>query len=239
MTTRRDMTFAFILAMVVPLALGACRGQVSKDPPIVPIRNMYDQPRYDPQEASAFFEDGRTMRPPVEGTVAREMETSHELTEGRYANGNGWIAQIPAEAIRRAGGMERLVTRGHERYNIYCSACHGIAGDGEGAVSRRAVAGGAAAFKAPSLHDERLLHIPDGQLYATITNGVRNMPAYRHSVPLQDRWAIVAYVRALQVMQPAVAVAQQGTADGAPADPQPAEPAEAAGDDTENQEGAP
>ncbi len=93
------------------------------------------------------------------------------------------------------------MARGKDRYDIYCSVCHSISGDGQGMVSRRAAALGATALMAPSFHDDRLRHIPDGQLYATITNGVRNMPAYAHNLPVDDRWAIVQYVRALQLSQ--------------------------------------
>jgi mono/diheme cytochrome c family protein len=97
--------------------------------------------------------------------------------------------------------MEQALTRGHERYDIYCAPCHGLAGDGAGLVSTRARQIGASALIAPTLHDARIREMPDGQLFGTISNGIRNMPAYAHSIPIDDRWAIVTYVRALQISQ--------------------------------------
>lgn len=197
--TRLAAMMGILTALAAP-TLG-CRGQVSEEPPIVPIRNMYDQPRYDPQQRSEFFEDGRTMRPLVEGVVAREMELDPSLSSGRTEDGSAWLLEIPGPVIERKGGMEALLARGHERHDIFCAPCHGLAGDGEGLVSTRAQLRGFAALAAPTLHDDRIRHMPDGQLYATISNGIRNMPAYSHSIPQDDRWAIVAYVRALQISQ--------------------------------------
>lgn len=182
-------------------ALVGCRGQVSEEPPIVPIRNMYDQPRYDPQEGSDFFQDGRTMRPLVEGTVAREMEVDLAVESGRTEDDSSWLLEVPGPVLQRQGGMEQALARGHERYDVYCAPCHGIAGDGGGLVSKRAEQLGASALIAPTLHDTRIREMPDGQLFATITNGIRNMPAYGHNIALDDRWAIVTYVRALQISQ--------------------------------------
>ncbi len=203
MTTRatRLPTLAALAGLTLLATLSACRGQTSSDPPIVPIRNMYDQPRYDPQERSPFFADHRTMRPPVDGAVAREMEPDIEVATGRTADDADWIPRVPRPVVRRTGGMEGLLARGQGRFNIYCSPCHGFSGDGDGVVAQRAVALGNDALKPPSLHQTRLQHIPDGQLYATITHGIRNMPAYGHNIPLDDRWAIVTYVRALQMSQ--------------------------------------
>ena len=103
-----------------------------------------------------------------------------------------------------------MLSRGKNRYDIYCAPCHSVSGDGKGMVSRRAAALGASGLVAPTFHDDRLRHIPDGQLFATITNGVRNMPAYAHNLPVDDRWAIVEYVRALQLSQ-APAAAPENT----------------------------
>lgn len=177
-----------------------CIGGESGEPPVVGIRNMYNQPRYDTQERQPFFADQRSMRPQVEGTVSREMERSLTLATGRAAD-EGYLLEVPAAIIARRGGPAAFLKRGQERYDIYCAACHSVSGDGKGMVSRRAGALGASGLVAPSFHDDRLRHIPDGQLYATITNGVRNMPAYAHNIPVDDRWAIVHYVRALQLSQ--------------------------------------
>ncbi|KPK14288.1 MAG: hypothetical protein AMJ62_13390 [Myxococcales bacterium SG8_38] len=195
-----------LLVMVALASLtGGCIGTESTEPPIVGIRNMYNQPRYDTQERQPFFADQRSMRPQVEGTVSREMVMAIDAATGLGAQSKEWIAVVPQRITKELGGVEAAVARGRDRYNIYCAACHGVSGDGKGMISRRALALGASGLVAPTLHDDRLRHIPDGQLFATITNGVRNMPSYAHNVPLEDRWAIVHYVRALQLSQAPVA----------------------------------
>ena len=108
---------------------------------------------------------------------------------------------IPNEVVSRMGGAEAMLVRGRARYGIYCAPCHDGSGNGNGLVKQRAVASGATAFVPPSFHQDRLRHMPDGQLYATIANGMNNMPSYTQ-VPVSDRWAIVSYVRALQIAQP-------------------------------------
>jgi mono/diheme cytochrome c family protein len=200
-------------ALLITLALATlatgCIGAESTEPPIVGIRNMYNQPRYDVQERQPFFADQRSMRPEVEGAVSREMESSLTWTTGRAAD-EGYLLEVPPKLIAAHGGTETMMARGRDRYDIYCATCHSISGDGKGMVSRRAAALGASGLVAPSFHDDRLRHIPDGQLYATITNGLRNMPAYGFNIPVKDRWAIVLYVRALQLSQ-APAAAPENT----------------------------
>lgn len=191
---------------IATLATG-CIGGESSEPPVVGIRNMYNQPRYDTQERQPFFADQRSMRPQVEGTVSREMEGALTWATGRAAD-EGYLLEVPEKLIALNGGSAAFLARGQERYEIYCAACHSLSGDGKGMVSRRAGALGATGLVAPSFHDDRLRHIPDGQLYATITNGVRNMPAYAHNIPVHDRWAIVHYVRALQLSQAPAATAK-------------------------------
>jgi mono/diheme cytochrome c family protein len=198
-----------ILVALETLAAG-CVGTESKEPPIVGIRNMYQQPRYDTQEKKPFFADQRSMRPKPEGTVSREMEPALTWATGRTAD-DAYIMEVPAQLIAQRGGTEALVERGQDRYNIYCSPCHSYSGNGKGMVSRRADQLGAAGLVAPTFHDDRLRHVPDGQIYATITNGVRNMPGYAHNIPIDDRWAIVLYVRALQLSQAPQAAATDAT----------------------------
>lgn len=198
------------IALAFAVLASGCVGAESSEPPVVGIRNMYNQPRYDTQERQPFFADQRSMRPQVEGTVSREMEKGFDVATGRAAQGNKWIESVPRGAIASFGSREALMARGKDRYEIYCAVCHSISGDGKGMVSRRAAALGASGLIAPSFHDDRLRHIPDGQIYATITNGVRNMPAYAHNLPVDDRWAIVQYVRALQLSQ-APAAAPENT----------------------------
>ncbi len=221
---------SIILALGGALFAGGCRGQVSEEAPIVPIRNMYEQPRYDSQQASTFFEDGRTMRPPIEGTIAVEMESNATISTGRTEDNSAWLLEVPTDVVARfhpergsrstaTGRWEHatwgalnaeeqqdarraMLERGQERYNIYCTPCHSEAGDGLGLIAQRGLEIGASAIKPPSFHADGFRSMPDGQLYATITNGIRNMPAYSQSVPLADRWAIVSYVRALQIVNP-------------------------------------
>lgn len=195
---------AALLALVSLSALTACRGQTSRDAPVVGIRNMYDQPKYDIQEESAFFPDHRTMRPLVEGVVAREEELDPRIAQGRLEDQTGYVLEIPKEVITKLGGPEAMLSRGRARYGIYCLPCHDGTGSGNGLVKKRAVAGGATAFVPPTFHQDRLRHAPDGQIFATITNGKSNMPPYGMQIPINDRWAIVAYVRALQIAQPKV-----------------------------------
>jgi cytochrome c5 len=163
----------------------------------VPIRNMHDQQRYDVQSESDFFADGRTMRMPIDGTVPRERELDPELGQGRLPDDSGYVPEIPQAAIDGAGGMDALVSRGQDRYNVYCRPCHDGTGAGQGTVITKAQWQPAP----PTFHQPRLRQIPDGQLYATITNGIRLMPSYGARIPVQDRWAIVSYVRALQLSQ--------------------------------------
>ena len=196
-TPRRTIVVA---AFALLAALSGCRGASSKEAPIGGIRNMHDQPRYENQGRSPFFADGRMMRPQVLGTVAREMETDTRIETGRDEDGVTYLPTMPDEIGARYGGNEDMLQRGQARYNIYCTPCHGRTGDGKGIVVARGM------LAPPSYHQDRIRHMPDGQLYATITNGIRNMPGYYAQIPTDDRWAIVSYVRALQISQANVPV---------------------------------
>lgn len=187
------LTIGVIAGVVL---MTGCRGAPSEEPPIVAIRNMYNQPRHDAQERSAFFADGRTMRPGVPGTVAREMEPDPLIATGWSHADSTWALTIPP-GVASGAAMTDFVARGQGRYGVYCAPCHGLSGAGDGAVAKRA--GGS--LTPPTFHTDRVRQMPDGQVFATISRGVRNMPAYAHSVPTKDRWAIVAYLRALQLSQ--------------------------------------
>ncbi|MCC6746184.1 MAG: cytochrome c [Deltaproteobacteria bacterium] len=177
-----------ILTAASLLGLG-CRGDLSAEPPVHLNPNMDNQSRFDPQEPNPFFEDQRAMRPPVPGTVAiGELRENDHLHEGKVA---GQFAPVLPMRLTRA-----LLERGQDRFNIYCAPCHGMAGDGNGMVAIRGTKVGM--VKVPTFHDARLRAFPVGQLYDVATNGVRTMPAYRAQIPTQERWAIAAYVRALQ-----------------------------------------
>jgi hypothetical protein len=178
--------FAFLL---VAVALTACRGQPSQKPPIHLNPNMDWQEKFKSQEPNPFFEDGRAMRKPVEGTVARGLlRENAAYYEGVDENG-AWVVTMPVSLDRS------FLHRGRERYEIFCTPCHGGTGGGEGIVIGRGY------VPPPSFHDDRILEMTDGELYSAIYNGVRTMPSYRHQIPVNDRWAIVAYIRALQRSQ--------------------------------------
>lgn len=174
-----------ILALV---AASGCQGSVSSSPPIHLNPNMDQQDRYDPQEPSTFFADGRSMRPQVAGTVAR----GHLNEDDHYFRGKAgetFFATMPAQVTVDAA----LLARGQARFNIYCLPCHDAAGTGQGIVAKRGM------IPPPPFTMDRLIEMPVGQIYDLITNGVRNMPSYGAQIPVADRWAIVAYVRALQL----------------------------------------
>ncbi len=183
-----------LAGLALLLATGGCRHSETRNAPIHPISNMDQQKRFDPQEANPFFADLRADRPPVAGTVARGyLGRDAAFTLGRSAPGGAYVTTIPMRVTRE------LVERGQERYNIYCSMCHGLAGDGQGII----MTGGYGYTPAPTYHDDRLRAAEDGYLYEVIANGIRTMPPYGHQVPVADRWAIVAYIRALQRTQDA------------------------------------
>ncbi len=173
------------------LFLANCRGQLSEKPPVHPQQNMYFQERYNAQEENKFFEDGRAMRDPVEGTVARGLlKEDVAYYQGLDDSGN-FIAENPVELTKS------FLYRGQERFEVFCSVCHGNTGDGKGII----MTGGYGYVPAPTFHQDRLREAPDGEIYSAIANGVRTMPSYATQVKVEDRWAIVAYVRALQESQ--------------------------------------
>jgi mono/diheme cytochrome c family protein len=149
---------------------------------------MRDQHRYEPLEASAFFDDGRSARPPVPGTVARgQLRADEALTTGRVDG--KLLEEIPLEVT------DSTLARGRERFEIFCSPCHGRTGTGQGMVVRRG-------FRQPqTFHSHRLRQMPVGYFFDVMTNGYGVMSSYAHMVPVEDRWAIAAYVRALQLSQ--------------------------------------
>jgi mono/diheme cytochrome c family protein len=214
---------------LLAVALGGCRGCVSNRPPIHLNPNMDYQPKVQAQEDSEFFADGGGMRHPVPGTVALEDPVELDAFVTGKDAGGAPVASVPAAARERFGGEEAFAARGLERYEIYCAPCHGSAGDGQGMLRRRSGVASA------DLRLARLRQAPDGHLYDVIANGLGLMPSYAAQVPVADRWAIVAHVRALQAASPVTgdAAAPDAAADAvdaaggeAPADAPPAaEPA--------------
>jgi mono/diheme cytochrome c family protein len=176
-----------VAALLGALASAACR------------RDMHDQPKYIPLRESAFFTDQRSARPLVSGTVARgHLREDALLYTGKL---NGADATMFPFVVN-----ERVMARGHERFDIYCAPCHGRTGQGDGMIVRRGYR------RPPTFHQDRLRESPVGHFFDVITNGFGAMPDYATQITAGDRWAIVAYVRALQISQSARA------ADLAPAD---------------------
>lgn len=174
--------------LLLAVLLSSCRGQPFEKPPIYVQWNMHYQEKFQYQQENPFFEDRRASRLPVEGTVSRgNLQTDIAYHQGVDENGN-YIDTIPVDLSRS------FMMRGKERYDIYCTACHGNAGDGRGIISDYGLI-------APSFHEDRILNMPDGQIYSAIYNGINTMASYRHQIPVEDRWAVVAYVRALQLSQ--------------------------------------
>ena len=153
-------------------------------------QDMHDTPRFEAFEANDFFADKRAMRPYVEGTVARGMLRDNDLFFTAMVDGEV-STTLPPEVVVDAA----LLERGQERFNIYCAPCHSQLGDGNGMVVQRG-------YKRPaSFHDPRLREARVGYFYDVITNGFGQMPSYAAQITPGDRWAIVAYLRALQLSQ--------------------------------------
>ncbi|HSC77434.1 MAG TPA: cytochrome c [Candidatus Acidoferrales bacterium] len=151
-------------------------------------QDLYNQPRKKPYAASEFFDDGRSARPPVPGTIARgQLNDDPHLYTGRV---NGQLVTTFPFPVDRA-----VLERGRSRYNIYCAPCHDRVGNGDGMVVLRGYR------QPPSLHIDRLRQAPVGHYFDVMTNGLGAMPDYAAQIEVHDRWAIVAYIRALQLSQ--------------------------------------
>ena len=162
------------------IAVGGCR------------QDMHDQPKYVPLRQSAFFNDARSARPLVEGTIARgQLHDDELLYTGRVNGADAAVFPMPID--------DAVMARGQQRFNIYCTPCHGLSGEGDGMIVRRGYR------QPPSFHLDRLRTVPVGHFYDVMTNGFGAMPDYRAQVAPRDRWAIAAYVRALQLSQHAPA----------------------------------
>jgi mono/diheme cytochrome c family protein len=206
---RRSVSCGLLFA-VCCLLTGACR------------RDMQDQPKMKPYRSTVFFKDGLSSRQLVEGTVPRGfLKTDTEFFTGKKAGRTSATTNPQTPARPQPGGTgpsagtnvsgaaaypddvevfpllvtKEIVERGKERYEIFCSACHGLTGNGDGMIVRRGFR------RAASFNDDRLRQAPVGHFFDAITNGWGVMPAYAPQIPAQDRWAIIAYVRALQLSQ--------------------------------------
>jgi len=151
--------------------------------------DMHVQPRQNPLSRSDFFSDRRSARPPVDGTVARgDLRADTYFYTGKIGNNPGDVMPFPV--------TKGVLERGRERYNIFCAPCHSRLGDGNGFIPSRGFA-----RKPPSFHIARLQQAPVGYFYDVISNGFGIMPDYASQISPQDRWDIVAYIRALQLSQ--------------------------------------
>jgi mono/diheme cytochrome c family protein len=166
------------LGLLAVLTLAGCR------------QDMHDQPRFKPLAQSDFYGDLRSARNPMEATVTRgQLHEDTYLYTGKIGNNPGDYMPFPV--------TDAVLARGRERFNIYCAPCHSRVGDGNGMIVQRG-------FRRPStFHIDRLRHVPLGYLFDVMTNGFGAMPDYASQIPPQDRWRIVAYIRALQLSQAA------------------------------------
>jgi mono/diheme cytochrome c family protein len=192
----RWVSAILVILATVALLPFACiykaRHTQSPLPRIHLIQGMDNQPRFKSQQVNPFFADTREERPSVAGTVARGQLAEDDGFNLGLRDGK-WVEAFPVPVTAS------LLKRGSERFQIYCAPCHGLAGAGDGIVAVRADRLQEGTWVPPSsLHAGTVLARPVGHLFNSITNGVRTMPSYGSQIPVSDRWAIVAYVRALQ-----------------------------------------
>ena len=163
-------------ALIALVAASACR------------QDMHNQPKYRPLRATTFFADGSSARPLVEGTVARgTLQDDTAFFTGKV--GTTLVKEMPLAVD------QQLLDRGEERFNIFCTPCHDATGTGRGMVVQRGYR------QPPSFHEDRLRNADAGHFFDVMTNGFGAMPDYRMQLAARDRWAVVAYIRALQLSQ--------------------------------------
>ena len=185
----RYFLLVFALGVVAVMGVFGKRGHHFKQPPLEIFPDMDRQPKLRPQQPSLVFANGRSSQEPVPGTVARgDHYQNNPINTGRETGTTNFVATIPVPV------SEQLMARGQQRYDIYCTPCHGPQGDGNGIVKKY----GYASIR--SLHEKIVVTQGDGEIFNTITHGTvnKNMFPYGSQIPIEDRWAIVAYVRALQ-----------------------------------------
>lgn len=178
---------ALLMAVAtMSLLQAACSNFTTREPPVWVWSDMKKQDKYKAQAESQFFADGRASRRLVEGAVAQELYRA-ETPKATGVEDNGtYVARNPLPLTKD------VLLRGQQRYNIYCAPCHDRTGSGKGPIPAKTV------WIPGNLHDPRIVGMVDGELYHVVSMGRRSMPGYRFQVTEQDRWAIVAYVRALQ-----------------------------------------
>lgn len=201
MFTTQFLKINFILGLVGFMFI-ACRGDHSKEPPVVLIQNMLDQTSYREQSKNDFFKDKRSMRQPVAGIVAQDEEFNNKpyyfgVEQESTATEPKWVTQIQIKLTKD------ILKEGQKNFNIYCAPCHGLSGHNDGLVTQKS--GGS--VRPANLHDDDRVKLPVGKIYDAVTNGVNNwnMPGFVDQLSVADRWAVVAYVRALQMSERATA----------------------------------
>jgi mono/diheme cytochrome c family protein len=202
----RNVYLVTLFVCVLVVSIFGFRGTVFTSPPIDvfpewAFPGMKRQPKFRPQSASTFFADGRADRMPPPGVVRADLPLRNDdaLYLGKNATGEfvrGFPAATPVD--------QRFIEHGRERYSIYCLPCHGAVGDGNGITKQYGMGA------TPTFHDDRLRQIAEGEIYNTITKGKGNMLPYADKLSPEERWEVIAYVRALQR-------AQKGTAADVPA----------------------
>jgi len=199
----------FALAIVLVVAIAGTRGSLSRRTPIEVFPDMDRQLKLRPQTPNAFFANGRSSQPYVPGTIPRSIPIQtrtgpvylyedHPVNTGQIAGTTNFVELNPLTVDRE------LLDRGRQRFTIYCSPCHGSLADGNGITRKYGMA------VIGNLHDKRIVLMPDGEIFNTLSYGKGQMQGYAGQIDVPDRWAIVAYVRALQL-------AQLGTTNDVPA----------------------
>jgi mono/diheme cytochrome c family protein len=179
---------AIFIIVVLALTAAGARGKLSRKPPIEIFSDMDRQPKIRPQTPNDFFADGKASRLPVQGTVARGSHfLDNPINTGMVTGTTNFVAVNPLKVT------EQLMARGQQRFQIYCAPCHSSLGDGNGITKSFGMA------VVANLHDPRIVGLPDGEIFHVITNGRNLMGSYASQIEVEDRWAVVAYVRALQL----------------------------------------
>lgn len=173
--------------LLLPLVLAGCEWDGIWWVPEPSLERMIDQPKKDAYEHSDAFEDHRAMRPPPEGTVARDDGDGDPVVEYGVRDGR-YVEEVPIEVT------ERLLERGRDRFTIFCATCHGDLGDGNSPVARNMDL-----VKPVNLLQPRIRAYPPGRVYRVVREGFGVMPSYRAELVTRDRWAVVAYLQALQL----------------------------------------
>lgn len=204
----RAFFLVFTVAILGVLSLVGFRGSTFVNPPIQLVPDMKHQPKFVTQHSTAFFPDGRADQPPIPGTIpigyslpgryyqtgVNNLSSDSSFTGTSSYVDTGLFGEVYGDGIPLPVTVS-LLERGRERFEIHCTVCHDKAGSGNGVVKSLGLA------TIASLQDDRIRQQPDGQIYNTITHGKNTMGAYGPNIAVEDRWAIVAYIRALQISQ--------------------------------------